>query len=767
MKTYSFGRILMLLLVSLTVLAQNQTIENNQICMDPIVGYGTYVNTTNTGLCVGCPTSDAATVTNGTLSDYYQLATGVAVLLGGSSISVKDSLQYYPGGNVVGFAVSAQGGLLNAAALANIQIRTYRNGTLVETATSSGTLTATLLGGTGSGKQIVSFTTGAGAIFDEVQLFVSSALSLLSSIRVYYAFEGPASCLMECSVALTTGYTGTSSGSLLCPVAPANPGNLVDGDLTGNLTNIAIALGILCSKQVEVANNSIVVPAGTEAGFIIANNSGLIDLTLLGSLRIQTFNALGIEQDDSQDTPAIMGLTLLGSSNDSYRLGIKTTKSFSRIRLTVSGLASIGINLNVYYAYTETDSDSDGVPDCMDKCPGDDTLDLDGDGIPTTCDNDQTNVAITKATTAISPTNLNSSVTFTISLKNYSNINPTRIKVSDLLPAGLNYQSSIAPTGTQYDYTTGIWNVGSALQAMGMPNDSLVLSVTATAVSRGVLLNSANILFMFESNLNSSTSSSACISVPEQLCEGSNMTLHAPTGLGSYQWYKDGILISGATDSLYVASVAGSYTVNYSSGGACATGNCCPIIIETLTRPTANNSAVTACLGSSSTLSSSTNNAGDTYLWNTGQTTLSISITALVSGTYNLIKTSTNGCFNTDTVSLVVNRGPTFAGALTMCNNNGTQTNTSDDTYTITFTPFGGGGGTYAVSGSGFTTVSGLNYNTTSTAIGPFNISDGNRTVTLTDSINGCTLANVNILAPPSCSSCLPIICIPIVATKN
>ena len=341
MRHQSLGRIVMLLLFSLHGFAQNQTLENNQICMDPIVGYGTYINATNSGLCIGCPASDAATVTNGTLSDYYQMATGVAVLLGGSSVSVKDSLQYYPGGNVVGFVISAQGGLLNATALSNIQIRTYRNGTLVETATSGGTLEAALLGGISSGKQMVSFTTGVGDDFDEVQLYASSALSLLTSIRVYHAFEGPAACSLDCSVALTTGYTGTSAASFLCPVPPANPGNLVDADLTGNLTNISIGLGILCTKQVEVANNSVVIPAGTEAGFIVANNSGLIDLTLLGGLRIQTFNSSGIEQDDSQDTPGILGLTLLGGSTGTYRLGVKTTKSFSRIRLTASGLVSV------------------------------------------------------------------------------------------------------------------------------------------------------------------------------------------------------------------------------------------------------------------------------------------------------------------------------------------------------------------------------------------------------------------------------------------
>lgn len=757
----------MLLFVCLPMLAQTQTSENNQICMDPIAGYGTYINATNSGLCIGCPASDAAAVTNGNLSDYYQLTTGVAILLGGSSVSVKDSLQYYPGGNVVGFVISAQGGLLSASALSDLQIRTYRNGTLVETAISGGTLTASLLGGITSGKQMVSFTTSNGANFDEVQLFAASALTLLSSIRVYYAFEGPASCDLDCSVALTTGYSATSSGSFLCPTPPANPGNLIDSDLTGNLTNISIGLGVLCSKEIEVANNLVTIPAGTEAGFIVANNSGLIDLTLLGGMRVQTYNALGVEQDDSDDTPGILGLTLLGGSSGTYRLGIKTTKSFSRIRLTVGGLALVAVNLNVYYAYIESDTDNDGMPDCLDKCAGDDMLDSDGDGIPTSCDTDQANVSISKTSNASSPVVFNTNVTFTISLVNYSSVNPTRIKVKDLLPAGLTYQSSTAPVGTQYNSTTGIWNVGSSLQPAGLPNDSIALTIVARATARGVLLNNSNIEYIYETNLNLSTLSSACITVPEQLCEANTMTLHAPTGLGSYQWYRNGSIIAGATDSLFIASQDGSYTVNYSSGGGCPTGNCCPIVLEMLTRPLANNTTVPACSGTLAILSSSTSTVGDTYAWNTSETTASISLLASVSGIYNVIKTDTNGCFNTDTISLVVNRGPTFAGALTMCSNNGTVTNSGDDTYTVTLTPSGGGGGTYSVSGIGFTTVSGLSYGTTSTAIGPFNISSGNRLVTLTDATNGCALSNVTVTAPLSCSSCLPVICVPIMVTKN
>ncbi len=755
------------LFAGFTVFSQNQTIEDNRICMDPIVGSGTFINPTNTGLCVGCTAVDGANIVNGNLADYATLITGISVLGGGSSVSVKDTSQYYPGGNVVGFVISAQGGLLSATALGGLQIRTFRNGVLVETATSGGLLSASILGGVNNDKQMLSFTTTQA--FDEVQLFAGSGLSLLTGIRVYYAFEGPASCALQCEVPLTTGYTASANGTgiiIPCP-DPASPGNLTDPTLT-NATNITIGLGLACVKWVQVANDGSVIPAGTEVGFVVSNGA-LLSASVLGGVSIVTYNASGVAQDNSA-SGVLLSATLLSGTADTYRISIKTTKSFTRARLVVNGgLLSANVNMNVYYAYTVTDTDNDGMPDCMDKCPGgNDLLDADGDGMPNSCDNNQTDVSIHKATTAPSPVTFNTDVTFTVSLVNHSTVNPTFIKVRDLLPAGLTYQSHTAPTGTNYNSTTGIWNVGSALQHSGLPNDSLVLTIVAKATARGVLVNSATIHSMFETNLNFGTSSGACITVPEELCEGSTMTLHAQPGLTSYQWYRNGSIIVGATDSVYVASQGGSYTCNFTSSSSCATGDCCPVIVNMLTRPLASNTGVPACSGSTVNLTSSTSTAGDTYLWNTGETTASISITASVTANYLVTKTGTNGCFNTDTIAVTVSNGPTIAGAITLCNNNGTVDDATDDTFTFTLNPGGGGGGgsTYSVSGSGITTVAGLAYGSTSAAFGPFAISGGNRTITLTDS-NGCGLADTIVTAPLSCSTCLPVICVPITITKN
>ena len=73
----------------------------------------------------------------------------------------------------------------------------------------------------------------------------------------------------------------------------------------------------------------------------------------------------------------------------------------------------------------------------------------------------------------------------------------------------------------------------------------------------------------------------ACISVPMSICPSNSESAELSTSLGytSYQWYRNGALISGATTATYTANTAGSYTVIV-NGGTCPNGSCCPIIVQ-------------------------------------------------------------------------------------------------------------------------------------------------------------------------------------------
>ncbi|MBP8155734.1 MAG: hypothetical protein KAX81_01825, partial [Leadbetterella sp.] len=73
----------------------------------------------------------------------------------------------------------------------------------------------------------------------------------------------------------------------------------------------------------------------------------------------------------------------------------------------------------------------------------------------------------------------------------------------------------------------------------------------------------------------------ACISVPISICTSKAETAELTTSLGytSYQWYRNGTAISGATLPTYIAGQGGSYTVIV-NGSLCPNGSCCPIVVQ-------------------------------------------------------------------------------------------------------------------------------------------------------------------------------------------
>ncbi|MBN8589939.1 MAG: DUF11 domain-containing protein [Rhodothermia bacterium] len=96
------------------------------------------------------------------------------------------------------------------------------------------------------------------------------------------------------------------------------------------------------------------------------------------------------------------------------------------------------------------------------------------------------------------------------------------------------------------------------------------------------------------------------------------------------------------------------------------------------------------------------------------------------------------------------------------CNNNGTASDPSDDTFTFTISATGSNtGANYKVdkispapTATIFATV---NYGATSAASSAFPISGGNLTLTLTDNTTTtCSLTPVTVTAPPTCSSVVP-----------
>jgi hypothetical protein len=153
---------------------------------------------------------------------------------------------------------------------------------------------------------------------------------------------------------------------------------------------------------------------------------------------------------------------------------------------------------------------------------------------------------------------------------------------------------------------------------------------------------------------------------PATFCAGGSVTLTSSAG-SSYLWS------TGATTSSISVLTSGSYWVQVTDGSGCTSpqSDTTVVTVNPLpAKPTITPSgATTFCSGGSVTLTSS---AGTSYLWSTGATTSSISVTT--TGSYWVRVADANGCQSpqSDATAVTVNTLPakptiTPSGATTFC----------------------------------------------------------------------------------------------------
>jgi len=145
-----------------------------------------------------------------------------------------------------------------------------------------------------------------------------------------------------------------------------------------------------------------------------------------------------------------------------------------------------------------------------------------------------------------------------------------------LLPDGVAYNSD--DSAGAYDPNTGIWTIGDI-----NPGETAIINIEVEIILPGVHTNVATAsINETEANI-SNNQDDACVSVHTELpCNGGSITLEGQADFTSYQWYKDGVLIDGATQSNFLVTEAGTY--NYVIDGGtlnddCSNQMCCPVII--------------------------------------------------------------------------------------------------------------------------------------------------------------------------------------------
>ncbi|MBK9151772.1 MAG: carboxypeptidase regulatory-like domain-containing protein [Saprospiraceae bacterium] len=201
-------------------------------------------------------------------------------------------------------------------------------------------------------------------------------------------------------------------------------------------------------------------------------------------------------------------------------------------------------------------------------------------------------------------------------------------------------------------------------------------------------------------------------------CLKTSVTLTASPATGvTYLWSNQ-----ATTQTVNVTS-PGTYTVTVTSVNNGCTSTASTTVILDNNPPTANAGpdVTVNCANPSATLTAT---GGGTYLWNTGQTTASITVNPENTTTYTVTVTASNGCTATDAVIVTANKAKPTASISATGNNCITPNAQLFGSATGGTSPY-----TYVWSGpNGFT----------STQQNPTITNNGTYTLTVTDT-NGCT----------------------------
>ena len=185
-----------------------------------------------------------------------------------------------------------------------------------------------------------------------------------------------------------------------------------------------------------------------------------------------------------------------------------------------------------------------------------------------------------------------------------------------------------------------------------------------------------------------SLSSSITPAATQIICPGSFVLLSANTGNGlTYQWKKDGVLISGATQSTFLADETGIFTVDVTNSCGTLESNQVTVNAALINSSITPSGTSTVCSGTPQTFSVLPT-AGATYQWYRNNVAINnatnVSLNASSSGQY-YVKVHLSGCnivtSNTAILSVQTNTTPvvTVTPGTTLCN--GQQATLSSNIY--------------------------------------------------------------------------------------
>ncbi|QEC56098.1 T9SS type B sorting domain-containing protein [Flavisolibacter ginsenosidimutans] len=218
------------------------------------------------------------------------------------------------------------------------------------------------------------------------------------------------------------------------------------------------------------------------------------------------------------------------------------------------------------------------------------------------------------------------------------------------------------------------------------------------------------------------------------LCSGNSVVLTATGGV-SYQWYKDGVLITGATTAIYTATQTGTYSVILFNGGCSAPASNTVVVAPSTSITFSIASTNPSCASSTGTITVNTptggSGSGYTYSKDNGVSFQTANtFTGLSAGTYQIVVKDAGGCKSNPSSVVIASFTSTLQASAATTNITCTQASGS-----VSVTA-GGGTSPYQYSLDGGTYQSGNSFSS---------LSLGAHKVTVKDA-GGCTFeVNFNI----------------------
>ncbi len=163
-------------------------------------------------------------------------------------------------------------------------------------------------------------------------------------------------------------------------------------------------------------------------------------------------------------------------------------------------------------------------------------------------------------------------LTYILTVTNTSTVTATNIVVQDQLGPGLTYGAASPVLGT-FTVASGSPSGGTWSVAALAGGATTSLTVTATAATEGIVYNTAIL---------GTDTVRACTSIPVHICQGTDYLyrLTVKAGRSTYQWYKNGVAIDGATTNVLDITAPGTYSLAADAvPEKCADYSCCPFVL--------------------------------------------------------------------------------------------------------------------------------------------------------------------------------------------